>query len=38
MNIPVKLTSGSLTERAARVATVARAYAGDVDRDGRFPP
>lgn len=37
MNIPVKLTSGSLTERAARVATVARAYADEVDRDGRFP-
>lgn len=37
MNIPVNLTSGNLTERAQRVATVARAYAEEVDRTGRFP-
>ncbi len=37
MNIPVNLTTGSLTERALRVATVARASAEDVDRTGRFP-
>lgn len=37
MNIPVNLAVGSLTDRATRVATVAKAYADDVDRLGRFP-
>ncbi|MDH6264743.1 acyl-CoA dehydrogenase [Rhizobium sp. SG_E_25_P2] len=37
MNIPVNLTSGSLVERAQRVAAVAKAHAAEVDHDGRFP-
>jgi acyl-CoA dehydrogenase len=37
MNIPVNIAAGSLTERAARVAAVARAFADAVDRQGRFP-
>ncbi|MDB5555713.1 MAG: acyl-CoA dehydrogenase protein [Rhizobium sp.] len=37
MNIPVNLAVGSLTERAARVAAVARAYADQVDQKSRFP-
>lgn len=37
MNIPVNLAIGSLTERAARVAAVARAYADQVDQKSRFP-
>ena len=37
MNIPVNLAAGSLTDRATRVATVAKAYADEVDRVGRFP-
>lgn len=37
MNIPVNLASGSLTERAARVAAVARAFADQVDQKSRFP-
>jgi acyl-CoA dehydrogenase len=37
MNIPVNLASGSLADRAARVAIVARAHADLVDRDGCFP-
>jgi len=37
MNIPVNLAIGSLTERAARVAAVARTYADQVDQKSRFP-
>lgn len=37
MNIPVNLAAGSLTERAARVAAVARAFADQVDQKSRFP-
>jgi acyl-CoA dehydrogenase len=37
MNAPVNLPVGSLTDRAARVAAVAKAHADDVDRTGRFP-
>jgi acyl-CoA dehydrogenase len=37
MNIPVNLSSGSLAERARRVASVAKAHAAEVDREGRFP-
>lgn len=37
MNIPVNLASGSLTERALRVAAVAMAHADQVDRQGCFP-
>lgn len=37
MNMPVNLPLGSLTDRATRVAAVARAHADDVDQRGRFP-
>jgi acyl-CoA dehydrogenase len=37
MNIPVNLASGSLHDRAARVASVAKAYADAVDRNSAFP-
>lgn len=37
MNIPVKLASGSLADRALRVASVAKAYADSVDLKGCFP-
>ena len=37
MNIPVKTAAGSLTERAGRVAAVARASAAEVDLKGCFP-
>jgi acyl-CoA dehydrogenase len=37
MNIPVNLASGSLADRALRVASVAKAYADCVDQKGSFP-
>lgn len=37
MNIAVQFQQTGLSERAARVATIAREYAGAVDREGRFP-
>ncbi|MDO6962404.1 acyl-CoA dehydrogenase family protein [Rhizobium alvei] len=37
MNIPVKTASGSLAERASRVAAVAKAHADFVDKNGCFP-
>jgi len=37
MNITVNLASGSLADRAARVAAVARANSEDVDAKARFP-
>ena len=37
MNISVKTATGSLVERAQRVAAVAKASADQVDRDGCFP-
>ena len=37
MNIPVNLASGSLAERAMRVASVAKAHADGVDQKGCFP-
>jgi acyl-CoA dehydrogenase len=37
MNIPVNLASGSLADRALRVASVAKAYADSVDQKGSFP-
>jgi acyl-CoA dehydrogenase len=37
MNIPVNLASGSLADRALRVASVAKAYADGVDQKGSFP-
>jgi len=37
MNIPVNLASGSLAERAMRVAAVAKAHADGVDQKGCFP-
>jgi acyl-CoA dehydrogenase len=37
MNIPVKTASGSLAERASRVAAVANAHADFVDKNGCFP-
>jgi acyl-CoA dehydrogenase len=37
MNIPVNLASGSLHDRAVRVASVAKAYADSVDQRSCFP-
>jgi acyl-CoA dehydrogenase len=37
MNIPVNLAGGRLCERAQRVASVAKAYADQVDQNGAFP-